>query len=174
MTKRTASNVNYQAVAAEFHVGDLVVPFGHPRDAAGRVTAVYPAIGMVDVQYNYGTARYPVEDLQRFDSLSVPQPTHTETIPGGAGTVTVPGGPNLQKNAVYWANLNRTYRATQEEQESGQYKCPRCLDVTLRMTSYKRQDGKNVKLLACQDCLFLIRPGDLVGCHHAPPTGRLR
>lgn len=185
MKKRTASNVNYQAVAADFQVGDLVVPFGHSRDSAGRVVAVWPAIGMADVQYNYGTARYPVEDLQRFDNLGVPQPTRTDTVPGGAGTVSVPGGPDNaqklakrvalahEKQAVYWGAVNRTYKATQEEQDSGDYKCPRCRDVSLRLTSYKREDGKNIKLLACNECLFLIRPNDLVGCHHFVPPNEV-
>jgi hypothetical protein len=184
MKKRTASNVNYQAVAAEFQVGDLVVPFGHSRDSAARVVAVWPAIGMVDVQYNYGPARYPVEDLQRFNEFGVPVPTRTDTVPGGAGTVSVPGGPDTQKlasrvalahekKAVYWGALNRTYKATQEEQDSGDYKCPRCRDVSLRLTSYKREDGKNIKLLACHECLFLIRPNDLVGCHHFIPPNEV-
>lgn len=82
--------VNYQERASEFRVGDSVVPYGQGTHLAGRVVAVWPAIGMVDVEYSHGSTRYPVEDLQRVRADSpVHEPLH-ESVPGGAGTVPVP------------------------------------------------------------------------------------
>ena len=52
MAKQAA--INYQQRAVEFQVGDSIVPFGVPAEKAGRVVAVYPAIGMVDVEFPSG------------------------------------------------------------------------------------------------------------------------
>lgn len=95
MTRKQANtNVNWQQRAAEFAVGDAVVPFGYPTDLSGTVTAVWPAIGMVDVEFALGNKRYPVEDLQRVrQDAWVNEPVLTDTTPGGRGTVPVPGGP---------------------------------------------------------------------------------
>ena len=185
MSRKDAS-INYQALAAEFSVGDMVAAYGNGRDVVGRVSAVWPGIGMVDVQYPSGTRRHPVEELQQFTKDGVPDPPYHVTTPGGHGTVSVPGGPYphdnsakamqtsvsrvagaFVKKAVYWAETNRRYRATKAEQDTGDYKCPRCAK-SLTTASYKREDGKNIKLLACPKCLFLVRPSDLTGCHLAP------
>jgi hypothetical protein len=189
---RTAENfVNYQQRATEFAVGDLVVPYGHPDDLAGRVTAVWPGIGMVDVEFPAGNKRYPVEDLQRLNVFGNAIPPFGESIPGGAPTVSVPGGPYPQRNpealdaaevlaapslqrvaqafvkkAIYWASADRHYRATTEELSSDHFKCPKCRargqDSTLRPAVYKRREGKSEKLLGCQMCLFLIKREDIL------------
>lgn len=100
MSKRTATvYIDYQQRATEFSVGDAVVPFGSDSKVSGRVVAVYPAIGMVDVEFAYGSKRYPVEDLQRIRQDSpVNEPLH-DSVPGGAGSVEVPGGPDPKINA---------------------------------------------------------------------------
>lgn len=166
MRRKTATAPDYQQLATDFQVGDIVSVYGLSRDTAGRVVAVWPAIGMVDVQFPVGNLRYPVEELQRYDLMyGTPVPPTHEDVPGGAGTVSVPGGPAAMKTAIYWAEKNRRYRATRPEIDSCDYKCPTHTDVSLKKTSYKRMDGKNVKLLACPTCLFLIKPSDLMGCH---------
>ena len=94
MPRKTAENfVNYQARAAEFRVDDLVVPYGHDSALAGRVTAVWPGIGMIDVETPTGNKRYPVEDLQLLNRYRDVVPPVTNSAPGGQPTVSVPGGP---------------------------------------------------------------------------------
>lgn len=192
MTTKHADS-NYQALAAQFRVHDLVVPYGASRDFAGRVVAVYPGIGMIEVQFPMGNKRYPVEDVQRLDSEGNPLGTTHDTVPGGLPTVSVSGGPVTApsspsaeplsdskkaavpsasrvarahvKQAIYWAEAGRRYKATRAEQSSGVYLCPGCKEEALQPVSYKRQDGKSVRLLGCPGCMFLIRPDDIVGCH---------
>jgi len=158
--------VNYQERAAEFSVGDTVVPFGMFESTAGRVTAVWPAIGMADVEMSTGSRRYPVEDLQRFvDGIAVP--THTST--SGAPTVSVPGGPKASKvagaylrKALYWVSKDRQFKMTRLEATSGAPCCPRCVDhPPLKKAIYKRREGASVRLLGCPGCLFLIKNDDI-------------
>ena len=173
---KVASAPNYQQLAAEFNVGDRVIAYGNSRDVVGRVVAVFTGIGQVDVQYPMGVKRHPVEDLQRFDDNGVADPPHVVDIPGGRVLPVSGGKPYLidrvasryvKKTAVYRAEQNRRYRATRSEMNTSDYKCPKC-NISLKNTAYKRQDGQNVKLLACPECLFLIKPSDLIGCHLAP------
>lgn len=100
MPKRTATvYIDYQQRASEFSVGDAVTPFGSDSIVSGRVVAVYPAIGMVDVEFANGNKRFPVEDLQRIRQDSpVNEPLH-DSVPGGAGTVEVPGGPDPKRDS---------------------------------------------------------------------------
>lgn len=91
--KTSSVYVDYQARASEFRVGDSVVPYGNSADFAGRVVAVWPAIGMVDVEFPHGSTRYPVENLQRVRHDSPMNEPHHNSVPGGAGTVEVSGGP---------------------------------------------------------------------------------
>ncbi len=172
----TRSAADYQARASEFAVGDMVAPFGMAKEFAGRVLAVWPAIGMVDVQFPHGSTRLPVEDLNVFvDDRIVP--SQIDTVPaGGAGTVSVSGGPYPaaqrfakrvaglhMKKALYWAEVGRRYRPTKPECDANTFFCPRCgPEQTLRRAAYKREDGRNVKLLACHGCLFLIRESDIL------------
>jgi hypothetical protein len=180
MPSRRATYVNYQARASAFKVGDRVYPVlkGNPSNG-GTVVAVWPAIGMVDVQYPHGTARAPVEDLliDRGTTIESEVDVQSDTIPGGTHTVPVSGGPipegvgesahrvatKYTKQAVYWAAPNRQYRPTKEELTSGNLCCPRCDEAYLRKTIYKREDGASTRLFCCPDCLFLIRRDDILG-----------
>lgn len=179
MAQRQAGT-DYQALAAEFTVGDRVTSYGAPRDLAGRVTAVWPAIGMVDVEFPGGSKRYPVEDLLRLDSMGQPNPPSTGYVPGGAGTVSVSGGPvkpldpkpeNVNrvaqafvKQALYWAAADRRYRATAEELDSGNYHCPKCKQAALKRAIYRRLKGRSERLYGCPSCLFLIERDAILGC----------
>lgn len=183
-TSRTAQNyVNYQERASEFAVGDVVVPFGYWPGVSGRVVALWPAIGMADVQFTGGTKRYPVEELQRIDAKGDANPPRTESVPGGKGTVPVPTTSPPQRddldalasrvahgfvrNALYWSAPGRKYRLTRSEQDAGCYKCPKCGDdAQLRRTVYKRMNGVSERLLGCPTCLFLIKEGDILGHDH--------
>ena len=95
MPKKTSTIfVDYQQRASEIRIGDSVVPYGYGTHLAGRVIAVWPAIGMVDVEFSHGSTRYPVEDLQRVRADSpVNEPIH-DSVPGGAGTVYVRNSPH--------------------------------------------------------------------------------
>lgn len=191
-SSRRGTYIDYQARANGFKVGDRVYPVlkGNPSNG-GTVVAVWPAIGMVDVQYPHGTTRSPVEDLliDRGKSIESEVDVQTDTIPGGTHTVPVSGGPahnireasqniaakHLQrtmpsrvartyfKQAVYWAAKGRVYKPTRTEQETGMLCCPRCEDAFLRKTIYKREEGSNIKLYCCPECLFLIRRDDILG-----------
>lgn len=178
-TSRRGNYVNYQARASAFKVGDRVYPIlkGNPSNG-GTVVAVWPAIGMVDVQYPHGTARAAVEDLvvDRGKSIESEVDIQSDTVPGGTHTVPVSGGPGPErtdsahrvasrhiKQAVYWAAPDRQYRPTKAEIESGNLCCPRCDEAYLRKTVYKREGGASTKLYCCPGCLFLIRRDDIIG-----------
>lgn len=167
-TNRKA-DINYQLRARDIKVGDSVYPVltGNPG-YSGKVVAVWPGIGMVDVVFPYGTTRYPVEDLFIGSSSSEMTPDYNPVA--GGDTVSVAGGPYPPrvagmyfKQAVYWAGKNRQYKPTKGELESGEFCCPRCEEANLRKVVYKKEDGKSVKLLCCPGCLFLIRRGDIQG-----------
>lgn len=174
MARRSAHIVDWQQRAKSFSVGDKVYPFASGNAyVSGRVVAVFDAIGMVDVEYPNGTKRHPVEDLQLYEGTDV-VPPKTENVPGGAGTVRVPGGPTHEasarrvseafvKRALYWASSDRQYRARRDEIESGRFICPKCKKGVLRNVVYKRTDGVSDKLMGCPECLFLIKRCDIVG-----------
>lgn len=167
MTAR-AAGADYQALATEFAVGDITVPYGASRDLAGRVTAVWPAIGMVDVEFPAGVKRYPVEELVRFEEdTGFVAPPRDGYVPGGQGTVSVPGGPvapafvtrvaqKYVKQALYWAAADRRYRATAQELDCGSFTCPKCKGGSLRKAIYRRVSGQSEHLYGCPTCLFLI------------------
>lgn len=174
MANRRSHIVNWQARAAEFSVGDEVFPFMFGDEyGTGRVVQVFPAIGMVDVEYPSGVKRYPVEELQRITTEV--HPPSTDNVPAGPETVSVSGGPPPGKQAVlrianafvkkslYWASRDRKYRATQMEREAGSYSCPKCRDATLQKAIYKRAEGTSERLLGCPSCLFLIKACDIQG-----------
>lgn len=172
MSDRTAQDTNWQQLAHEFKPGDSVSLLGDgvPQGVA-RVVAVWPAIGMIDVQYGTSSTRLPVEDVIKLDGnnpYEPPQPQHA-LVPGGVGTVPVSGGPPDKmvkrvaaahlKRALYWAARDRQYRPSKMERETGRYSCPKCGEA-MRKMRYKRRNGCTEKLLGCSECLFLIKPMD--------------
>lgn len=183
MPKSKQAYVDYQRRAKEFQVGDIVFSFFLGNDnQSGRVQAVWPAIGMVDVEFPTGSIRMPVEDLQRYEAKDyMPPEVGDENIPGGLGTVGVPGGPDklphtssdhssrdrvaraFVKKALYWASADRQYKATKAELDGGSYMCPKCKQEALRKAIYKRRSGQSVPLLGCGNCLFLIKREDILG-----------
>jgi hypothetical protein len=189
MAGRSAHIVNWQERAREFDLGDTVYPFtSDDVYVSGRVVAVFDAIGMVDVEYANGVKRHPVEELQRTDSDEV-NPPGTDNVPGGAGTVRVPGGPVREaarrvseafvKKALYWASKDRQYKARRDEIDNGSFVCPKCKEGTLRNAVYKRSEGKSDRLMGCPDCLFLIKRCDIIGHpdhtpRHHDPLAHLR
>lgn len=66
------------------------------------------------------------------------------------------------KIAMYWKNKGRQYVPSTQELETGVFSCPRC-KCEMRQTVYK----KRTKLYACPDCLFLIKPADILECFDA-------
>ena len=183
MKRKAENNVNWQERASEFAVGDVVVPFGMFDSQAGRVTAVWPAIGMIDVEMANGNKRYPAEDLQKMDPSATSVPPMTDSAPGEeSGTVSVPGGPYPAtsvpetyqikgasrvalahvKKSLYWAERDRRYKMTRPEIQAGHANCPKCPSVPLKQAVYKRRDGSSEKLLGCPECMFLIKDLDIV------------
>lgn len=174
--KRVAQNyVNYQQRATEFSVGDLVVPYGYFESQSGRVVALYPGIGMADVEFSAGSKRYPVEELQRINpEIASSIPPRKDSVPGGVPTVAVSGGPYPQKeaasrvassyirNALYWYGPDRKYRLTRSEANEGSYYCPKCDQIEMKKTVYKRMKGQSDKLFGCPSCLFLIKEIDIL------------
>jgi len=170
MRRQAVNNVDYQERAKEFAVGDIVTPFGIWDAQGGRVTAVWPAIGMVDVEFGIGNRRYPVEDLQKIDSSGNAAPPYTNSVPGGQPTVSVPGGPKesrvaaaYAKKSLYWAGRDRKYRMTTPEMATGCPNCPKCgHGFPLKRAIYKRRDGSSERLMGCPGCMFLIKDADIV------------
>jgi len=67
--------------------------FGGKPDKSGVVVQIFPAIGMVDVQFPHGVSRYPVEDLVLDTSGDYENLANTpDSIPGGRGVVPVSSG----------------------------------------------------------------------------------
>lgn len=169
MERVSNNHVDYQQRATEFSVGDIVVPFGSWAAQSGRITAVWPAIGMVDVEFPNGNRRFPVEDVQKVDSEGNADPPHTNSVPGGQPTVQVPGGPDASrvvasfaKKSLYWAGKDRKYRMNRTEAETGVPNCPKCgCDYPLKNAVYKRRDGSSDKLMGCPNCMFLIKQSDI-------------
>jgi len=97
----------------------------------------------------------------------------TNTVPGGAGTVPVSGGPPKRaskgsvsrvaqafaKKSMYWKSKDRQYACTRAEVDTGTPNCPKCC-ATMRKARYKRREGMTERLFACPECLFLIKPAD--------------
>lgn len=178
---------HYQERAREFSIGDKVFPFAqlsagtNPTSVSGRVVAVWPAIGMVDVEFPSGqNRRFPVEDLQKTESPDADPPSpEAETVPGGAGSQPVSAGPTGKtarrvarawvKKALYWGSRDRHYRATRAELDSGHFQCPNCKEGEhfLQNAVYKRENGQSVRLLACKECLFLIKRDQIL--NHLDP-----
>ena len=174
MSNTRKGYVDYQQRATEFSVGDVVFPFMSGNGwSNGRVVAVWPGIGMVDVEWPHGSERMPVEDLQLIPNgqSTPPMPEH-DNVPGGAESVSVPGGPkpsvkkaSFVKQSIYWGARDRKYRLTKSELESGRYGCPKCKaeGVVLKKVNYKRNGGVSEHLLGCPACLFVIKRCDLIG-----------
>lgn len=159
MKRKSTLYLNYQELARTFQVGMRVHPFLAGKEQhSGVVVAVFPAIGMVDVQFPHGSSRYPVEDLKIVENAPIERVT-TDTVPGGLGVVPVSSG--ISKKAIYWAGADRQYRMSKKE--NGVPNCPRCRDIQLKKTVYKRVGGKSERLLCCPHCLFLIKPTDILG-----------
>lgn len=163
MSNRKASAfTDWQERASEFKIGDGAVPKGEPLTATGTVVAVYPAIGMIDVQLVDGTMRYPAEDLVLVrDGKVIPPKVEHDTVPGGVGQYPVSAGPSASKVALYWKQKDRQYHATKGECTTGQYGCPSCKEESLKKAIYKRRDGASDRLWACPSCLFLIKTLDV-------------
>ena len=154
MRKRAENNVDYQRRAKEFFIGDRVIPYGLFDSQSGRVTAVYPAIGMVDVEFPIGNKRIPVEVLTRFNETS-PLPPRTDSAPAAKHA-------SARRVAMYWTDKNRKYKATKEEVEAKTVYCPKCSVTKMEKTVYSRDGGASEHLLGCPSCLFLIRFEDIV------------
>ena len=89
---------NYQQSALRFSVGDAVRPSVNGlSDTAivGEVVAVFPAIGMVDVQYPEGVKRHPVEEVVHTDN----RPFGIDDSPARGHYVSLPNGPSVRKVA---------------------------------------------------------------------------
>ena len=170
MSDRSAY-VDYQQRASEFEVDDLVYPFmSGNADTAGRVVTVYPAIGMVEVEWPHGSQRFPVEELHRLQPKhAIPPEAEHNNVPGGATgkkaneETTMRIAQAFVKKSLYWAARDRHYKATKVEIAGGRYNCPKCKTGALRPAAYKRRDGTSERLLGCPGCLFLVKRSDIIG-----------
>lgn len=96
---KTATQYDYQARAREFEVHDYVHPVGAGPMDIGRVSQVFPGIGMVQVEFPFGSRRYPVEDLEKIrkeDALVVPP--MSDNVPGGPTVAPVSAGRPAELN----------------------------------------------------------------------------
>jgi hypothetical protein len=90
---KDATTYDYQARAREFAVGEYAHPIGAGPMDIGRISEVFPGIGMVQVEFPYGSRRYPVEDVEKIHPSNSPIiPTTTENVPGGTDVPSVSAG----------------------------------------------------------------------------------
>ena len=112
MQRLATSYVDYQQRARRFEIGMRVYPYflGKP-DKSGVVVQIFPAIGMVDVQFPHGVSRYPVEDLVLDTSGDYQNLANTpDSIPGGRGVVPVSSGPSSKKVASRYLRERKNRR----------------------------------------------------------------
>lgn len=168
MPKRL-SYVDYQKRALEFNEGDVVYHHLSSSDVLGRVVAVFPGIGMVDVEFPNGSRRFSVEDLYLAGSNSSGQPplVNHNSVPGGPTVITSKLAHKLARKhvALYWGARDRQYRPTRQEVASNCYYCPKCKDTPtpLKKAIYKRREGVSERLLGCPTCMFLVKQDDILG-----------
>lgn len=159
------ASIGYQKRAEGFSIGDLVAPYGTSEAWGGIVVRVFPAIGMVDVEFPELLQRLPVESLQNFTKIRTPlQNTFTgdeDLYPVSARMA------SRDKQALYWTAPDRKHRAKKSELTSGKFTCPKCRTVegdcvTLVSRVLSRLEGKNFKILVCPQCTFAIQRSDIV------------
>lgn len=95
---------NYQQSALRFSVGDVVRPSvnGISDNAIyGEVVAVFPAIGMVDVQYTEGVKRHPVEDVIHTNERRL----GLDDTPAGGQGVSLPNSLSVRKVASRYLRM---------------------------------------------------------------------
>lgn len=172
-TRQATLWVDYQSRARQFRVHDVVCPRGLAPSMAGRVLAVWPGIGMVDVEFPQGATRMPVEDLYLVADADVHPPFAADnSVPGGSETVS--NQPDLDrmiqrvasahiKRALYWGGRDRKYRPSRGEVESGKFTCPKHPEAFLMPAIYQRVEGKSERLFGCPECMFLITRAALLG-----------
>lgn len=85
--RKQADEGNWQSRGQEFAVGQTVRLVNGGETDEGRVIAVWPAIGMVDVAWPHTSYRHGVETLQIINpgDDSFIAPMH-ENVPGGPGS----------------------------------------------------------------------------------------
>jgi len=159
------STTDYQKRSKDFKVGMKVYFTWAANDSQpGVVAAVYPSIGMVDVEYPNGSQRIPVEELYIDQSGDVAGAVES-TVPGGVGVVPISTrvANRYLKKAIYWRSLNRKYRLCKGENPN-KPTCPKCKSP-MGKTVYKRRDSVSEKLFACPSCLFIIKSSDVEGAN---------
>jgi hypothetical protein len=233
--------IDYWKLTKDFTVGDTVQKFMPGRSAltpyVGRVTAVMPGIGFLDVQWPFGNERVSPEEVVRvnpeyqmytptyetfsyypgLDSGSAAKvasqakradgsPLWNEVSPGfhrdlaklyhkGASSIqaydvlwhqyrqandealrgeiqqfyrvadnlmTAYLSEYARKTAAYWADKDRKYRATKTELEARKVTCPKCKGAHMRKATYKMENGVRAKLLACPNCMYLVKTTDIL------------
>jgi len=105
--KATVYDTDYQERASRFEVGMRAYPFfkGDPK-TGGVIVAVFPAIGMVDLQFPHGVSRYPAEDLVLdtsgdYNSM-IDEKSQSRSYPVSAGK-----RPSKEKVASLYLSLKR-------------------------------------------------------------------
>lgn len=101
---KSATTYDYQARGREFAVNEYVHPIGAGPMDIGRVSQVWPGIGMVQVEFPYGSRRYPVEDVEKIHpAQSMVVPSSTDNVPGGVDVVPVSAGrpPTLKPDGTH-------------------------------------------------------------------------
>jgi len=232
--------IDYWQLTKDFNTGDLVQKFMPGRSDVspytGRVTAVLPGIGFLDVQWPFGNERVSPEEVVKVNpeftrylpptlnpsyypgyDAAPPKRATNEGIPLWR-TVELPAGFHRElaklfhkgasaikaydilwhqyrqandealrdevvkfyrvaynlmtallseqarkKDASYWAAKDRKYRATRGELETRKITCPKCKYEHMRKATYKMEDGQKARLLACPNCMHLIKQTDVLG-----------
>lgn len=151
--------VDTQDLARTYFPGDIVAMFLGDHDAVGRLLGVYPATGMVDIQWPHGIQRVSAEEIQLVSRDARP------TLEEEAGPVQKVVPIQRQagaKTAIYWAAPDRKYRASGSERSSGRFGCPKCGKKLVGAT-HRKQGGQAMRILACWKCQFLVDPCDIEG-----------
>ena len=70
------------------------------------------------------------------------------------------------KKSLYWAQKDRQYKMTRGEQDTGKPCCPSrgCAGrgQPLKKAIYKRRGGASEGVLACPECMFIVKATDIL------------
>lgn len=160
------------AVVDSIGMVDVETPFGNQRYRAEVVLPAEGAPNYTDTSYESYDNRESKIAARYVDRLSEgaaqtavrvleatgdPVRTYDILFREASGRLSDHEARTAVRIAMYWKERGRQYIPTQQEEEEGIYHCPKCKEELVK-ANYK----KHTRLLACPECMFLIRPEDIV------------
>lgn len=134
----------------KIEVGDMVEVFGYPgsyKDGIeGKVENIHKDEAII--KNGGGLSKVPLKKLRKI-SAKTAKKSSVSTTASECGCLGLDG--LRSRRAMYWCAPDRTFRLTQQEQQSGSAVCPKC-----RCEMNKEKFTRSDKLLMCPTCGFKV------------------